>query len=231
MHRRFLSAQPRNAARLKFRERNSASAFVRRFSFWNRPFRQARSPPTDSPPGMRFARIRNRRVIFRSKKWCESQPKPAASNHHFRFVQLPLNLAMPEALTRPNQLVAGKTMAMVQAGRALGITLVASAALLQGQLTQESARCDAQRLGNAERFRAGACNSRVRRRESPPRSVGMSQVGHVRRESGARGRRACRARRIPQGVRGEALSRLTLRGRSRSGSVLRATRRWPRLLR
>jgi aryl-alcohol dehydrogenase-like predicted oxidoreductase len=56
-------------------------------------------------------------------------------DHHFRFVQLPLNLAMPEGLLRPNQVVEGKTMAMVQAGRALGITLVSSAALLQGQLT------------------------------------------------------------------------------------------------
>jgi aryl-alcohol dehydrogenase-like predicted oxidoreductase len=57
-------------------------------------------------------------------------------DHHFRFVQLPLNLAMPEALLRPNQVVEGKTMAMVQAGRALGITLISSAALLQGQLTR-----------------------------------------------------------------------------------------------
>jgi aryl-alcohol dehydrogenase-like predicted oxidoreductase len=56
-------------------------------------------------------------------------------DHHFRFVQLPFNLAMPEALTRPNQIVTGKTMAMVQAARALGITLISSAALLQGQLT------------------------------------------------------------------------------------------------
>ncbi|MGA8013268.1 MAG: aldo/keto reductase [Candidatus Acidiferrales bacterium] len=56
--------------------------------------------------------------------------------HHFRFVQLPLNLAMPEALLRPNQAVEGKTMAMVQAARALKITLVSSAALLQGQLTR-----------------------------------------------------------------------------------------------
>ncbi|MGA8144766.1 MAG: aldo/keto reductase [Candidatus Acidiferrales bacterium] len=54
--------------------------------------------------------------------------------HHFRFVQLPFNLAMPEALTRPNQTVAGKTMPMVQAARDLGINLVTSAALLQGQL-------------------------------------------------------------------------------------------------
>ena len=58
------------------------------------------------------------------------------SEHHFRFVQLPLNLAMPEALLRPNQVVEGKTMAMVQAGRALGITVVTSATLLQGQLTR-----------------------------------------------------------------------------------------------
>jgi len=58
------------------------------------------------------------------------------AEHHFRFVQLPFNLAMPEALTRPNQTVAGRTMPMVQAARDLGISLVTSAALLQGQLTK-----------------------------------------------------------------------------------------------
>jgi aryl-alcohol dehydrogenase-like predicted oxidoreductase len=58
------------------------------------------------------------------------------AEHHFRFVQLPLNLAMPEALLRPNQIVEAKTMAMVQAARALKITLISSAALLQGQLTR-----------------------------------------------------------------------------------------------
>jgi aryl-alcohol dehydrogenase-like predicted oxidoreductase len=58
------------------------------------------------------------------------------AEHHFRFVQLPFNLAMPEALTRPNQVVAGKTMPMVQAARDLRINLVTSAALLQGQLTK-----------------------------------------------------------------------------------------------
>jgi aryl-alcohol dehydrogenase-like predicted oxidoreductase len=57
-------------------------------------------------------------------------------DHHFRFVQLPLNLAMPEAFTRPNQVVEGNTMAMVKAARILGITLVASASLLQGQLSK-----------------------------------------------------------------------------------------------
>ena len=60
----------------------------------------------------------------------------AGDDHHFRFVQLPFNIAMPEALTRPNQMIDGKMVPMVQAARALNIALVTSAALLQGQLTK-----------------------------------------------------------------------------------------------
>ncbi|HEV2490049.1 MAG TPA: aldo/keto reductase [Candidatus Acidoferrales bacterium] len=56
------------------------------------------------------------------------------NEHHFQFVQLPFNLAMPEALVRPNQLVQGKTVSMIQAARELGITLIASASLLQSHL-------------------------------------------------------------------------------------------------
>lgn len=56
------------------------------------------------------------------------------NEHHFRFVQLPFNLAMPEALMRPNQTVGGKTASMVQAARELGIALIASASLLQTHL-------------------------------------------------------------------------------------------------
>ncbi len=56
------------------------------------------------------------------------------SGHRFHFVQLPFNLAMPEALMRPNQSVGGKTMSMVQAARELGVTLIASASLLQSHL-------------------------------------------------------------------------------------------------
>jgi aryl-alcohol dehydrogenase-like predicted oxidoreductase len=60
----------------------------------------------------------------------------AGDDHHFRFVQLPFNIAMPEALTRPNQMIDGKSVPMVQAARALNIALVTSAALLQGQLAK-----------------------------------------------------------------------------------------------
>lgn len=56
------------------------------------------------------------------------------NQHRFQFVQLPFNLAMPEALMRPNQTVGGKTMSMVQAARELGVTLIASASLLQSHL-------------------------------------------------------------------------------------------------
>jgi len=56
------------------------------------------------------------------------------SEHHFQFVQLPFNLAMPEALMRANQIAGGKTLSMVQAARELGITLIASASLLQSHL-------------------------------------------------------------------------------------------------
>lgn len=66
----------------------------------------------------------------------EIATEAGGAEHHFRFVQLPFNLAMPEALTRPNQVVAGETMPMVQAARNLRINLVTSAALLQGQLTK-----------------------------------------------------------------------------------------------
>jgi len=58
------------------------------------------------------------------------------SRTSFRFVQLPFNLAMPEALTRPNQMIDGKPVPMVQAARKLGISLITSAALLQGQLAK-----------------------------------------------------------------------------------------------
>ena len=103
----------------------------------------------------------------------------AGDDHHFRFVQLPFNIAMPEALTRPNQLIDGKLVPMVQAARSLGIALVTSAALLQGQLTRNLPPFIAAALGRTENSSLALQFAR-----SVPglttALVGMSRVQHVK---------------------------------------------------
>ena len=101
------------------------------------------------------------------------------AEHHFRFVQLPLNLAMPEALVRANQVVEGKTMAMVQAARALKVTLVTSAALLQGQLTRNLPKY----IGEALGLKKDSVSALQFARSVPGVTTtlaGMSSVEHVR---------------------------------------------------
>jgi aryl-alcohol dehydrogenase-like predicted oxidoreductase len=56
--------------------------------------------------------------------------------HHFRFVQLPYNLAMAEARTLQGQVAGGHRASFLDAAQGLGITVVASASILQGQLTR-----------------------------------------------------------------------------------------------
>jgi aryl-alcohol dehydrogenase-like predicted oxidoreductase len=102
----------------------------------------------------------------------------AGENHHFRYVQLPFNLAMPEALTRPNQVVGGRAMPMVQAARALGVTLITSAALLQGQLTKNLPPF----IGAALNLKTNSSLALQFARSVPGLTsalVGMSKVEHV----------------------------------------------------
>ena len=61
----------------------------------------------------------------------------ASEEHHFRFVQLPYNLGMPEALSVSNQKVDGEEMPMVEAARRLGIALVPEGRRLFPSLTVE----------------------------------------------------------------------------------------------
>ncbi len=55
--------------------------------------------------------------------------------HHFRVVQLPLNLAMTEGIRAPTQTLSGRRVPLLEAAAELGISVIASASLMQSQLT------------------------------------------------------------------------------------------------
>ena len=103
----------------------------------------------------------------------------AGEKHRFRFVQLPFNLAMTEALTLGNQAIGDESKTVMEAAGELGITLIASASLLQGQVARNLPPFVAQALGlqdDAERALQFA-------RSSPGITtalVGMSRPEHVR---------------------------------------------------
>ena len=86
---------------------------------------------------------------------------------------------MTEAFTRGNQLLEGRRVPMVLAVRALGLTLVASASLLQGQLSRRLPPFVASALGlenDAERALQFV-------RSTPGITtalIGMSRVEHAR---------------------------------------------------
>jgi len=107
----------------------------------------------------------------------------AGGSHHFRFVQLPCNLGMTEALTRSNQLLdlspEGRRVPMVEAANKLGLSLVASASMLQGKLSRGlppfvtaalGLQNDAERALQFVRSTPGITTA----------LVGMSRVEHVR---------------------------------------------------
>jgi len=56
------------------------------------------------------------------------------ADHHFKVIQLPYNLGMTEAFTRANQRVKDRVVPVLEAARALDISVMASASLHQGQL-------------------------------------------------------------------------------------------------
>ena len=57
-------------------------------------------------------------------------------SHGFRFIQLPFNLEMTEALTLRNQTIGGEEVSVLEAAAALGITVISSASILQGRVAR-----------------------------------------------------------------------------------------------
>jgi aryl-alcohol dehydrogenase-like predicted oxidoreductase len=98
--------------------------------------------------------------------------------HHFRFVQLPFNLAMPEAHVLTNQNFAKKHTSLLHAAAQLGIAVIGSATLYQGRLTRGLPAYVKDRLG----FKTDGENAIQFARSAPgllSALVGMGQREHV----------------------------------------------------
>jgi aryl-alcohol dehydrogenase-like predicted oxidoreductase len=101
-------------------------------------------------------------------------------DHHFRALQLPYNLAMPEAFLKKNQNFGSAVVSTIEAAQNYGMMVVASASILQGRLSKNLPSfmsdffpglvADAQRSIQFVRSTPGVTSA----------LVGMSNVKHVR---------------------------------------------------
>ena len=100
-------------------------------------------------------------------------------HHHFRFIQLPFNLAMAEAFLERPERVNGAPLSVLEAAAQSGITVIGSATLLQARLARNlpgelsarfpGAATDAQRSIQFARSAPGIAVA----------LVGMSKAAHV----------------------------------------------------
>jgi aryl-alcohol dehydrogenase-like predicted oxidoreductase len=99
--------------------------------------------------------------------------------HHFRFIQLPLNLAMPEALFFQNQKLGDEYVSVLEAAEALEINVIASGSLMQGQVARGLPEAIRDSLGSL----ASDAQTGIQFVRSAPgitsALIGMSRVAHV----------------------------------------------------
>ncbi len=110
--------------------------------------------------------------------------KAHGMKHRCRFIQVPVNLAMPEAVTLRNQIVSGETMPVLEAAKRFGLSVMGSAALGQTRLLDQIAEplrakfsglsTDAQRCLQFARSTPGVTTA----------LAGMSRVAHVEENLG-----------------------------------------------
>jgi len=68
-------------------------------------------------------------------------------NHHFRWIQLPLNLAMPESYLAPTQPMDGTAMTPLAAAQAAGLSVQTSASIMQARILRQLPEGFAEALG------------------------------------------------------------------------------------
>ena len=109
----------------------------------------------------------------------EIAKQAGGEQHHFRFVQLPFNLGMPEAFAYRNQTWRKESISLLEAAARAGVMVLGSATLSQGQLTRNLPEFIEQRL---EAGSDGA-NAIQFARSTPGLAValvGMGRPEHVR---------------------------------------------------
>lgn len=121
----------------------------------------------------------NSREFLSLERVVQTARQVGGGNHHFKVVQLPMNLAMTEAFTNENQSVNGAKATLLEAAAEFGVTVMASGSILQSRLAAglppivEEAfpglRTDAQRALQFVRSTPGVTTA----------LVGMSRMGHV----------------------------------------------------
>ncbi|HVP44117.1 MAG TPA: aldo/keto reductase [Terriglobales bacterium] len=98
--------------------------------------------------------------------------------HHFRFVQAPFNLGMPELFALRNQHLAKEPGTLLEIARRLGVAVVGSASLYQGHLTRDLPPFLGERLG----MTSDSANAIQFARSAPGIAcalIGMSRREHV----------------------------------------------------
>lgn len=109
----------------------------------------------------------------------ETARHAGGEEHNFRFIQLPFNLAMPEALLLQNQELHGSYVSVLEAAEARGVTVMASASILQGRVASGLPEKIREPLGSL----ATDAQTGIQFVRSAPgittALVGMSQRAHV----------------------------------------------------
>ena len=113
------------------------------------------------------------------ERMTEIAREAGGDKHHFRFIQLPFNLAMPEALFFQNQQLGDEYVSTLEAAEKLGLTAIASGSLLQGQVARGLPEAIRDPLGSL----ATDAQTGIQFVRSAPgvttALVGMSQRAHV----------------------------------------------------
>lgn len=102
------------------------------------------------------------------------------SQHHFRIIQLPINIYMPEAALIENQELQGKWVTLLEAAKEMGIHVVSSATLLQTHVLKDKRLFSFQALDNLGTSASCRAIQLIRSLRGVTTSlVGMKTVNHV----------------------------------------------------